>query len=107
MESDMLPDIKRKYGNTQVWLQMDGAPGHWARQVRVWTNLHFPERWIGRGGPVPWPPRSPDLTPPDFFLWEFIKNKVYGRNPTTLDELRDAIVASFHEVPVSKSVPLS
>jgi hypothetical protein len=25
----------------------------------------FPERWIGKGGPVTWPPRSPDLTPLD------------------------------------------
>jgi hypothetical protein len=23
--------------------------------------------WIGRGGPKPWPPRSPDLTPMGFF----------------------------------------
>jgi hypothetical protein len=22
-----------------------------------------------------WPPQSPDLTPPDFFLWEFFKEK--------------------------------
>lgn len=26
------------------------------------------EEWIGRAGTVPWPPRSPDLTPLDFFL---------------------------------------
>ena len=30
-------------------------------------------RWIfkkiGREGPTPWPPRSPDITPLDFFLW--------------------------------------
>jgi hypothetical protein len=23
----------------------------------------FPGRWVGRGGPTAWPPRSPDLTP--------------------------------------------
>jgi hypothetical protein len=67
MEEEMLPDILEKYGDEDVWLQMDGVPGHWATQVREWTDGHFPGRWIGRGGPVPWPPRSPDLTPPDFF----------------------------------------
>jgi hypothetical protein len=24
------------------------------------------DHWIGRGGPIPWPPHSPDLTPLDF-----------------------------------------
>ena len=27
----------------------------------------FVEKWIGRGGPVAWPPRSPDLALPDYF----------------------------------------
>ena len=29
-----------------------------------------------------------DLTPPDFFLWGFVKDKVYSRNPQTLQQLR-------------------
>ena len=24
-----------------------------------------------------WPPRSPDVTPYDFFLWEFVKDTVF------------------------------
>ncbi|KAJ8890537.1 hypothetical protein PR048_010046 [Dryococelus australis] len=28
----------------------------------------YPRRWIGRGGPVPWPARSPDLSPLNLFL---------------------------------------
>jgi hypothetical protein len=31
-------------------------------------NEKFPNVWIGRGGPIHWPPRSPDLTPMDFFV---------------------------------------
>ncbi|KAJ4431051.1 hypothetical protein ANN_19644 [Periplaneta americana] len=36
----------------------------------VWQliNGRFPYRWIGMGGPVHWPPRSPDQTQMDFFL---------------------------------------
>ena len=30
-------------------------------------NEIFDEKWIGGGGPVAWPPRSPDLTSPDYF----------------------------------------
>lgn len=28
-------------------------------------------------GDLDWPPHSPDLTPPDFFLWGYLKLKVY------------------------------
>ena len=36
-------------------------------------NEIFDEKWIGRGVPVAWRPRSPDLTLPDYFLWGFVK----------------------------------
>jgi hypothetical protein len=29
----------------------------------------FPGRWIGRGGSILWPPRSPDLTQLGFLFW--------------------------------------
>ena len=35
--------------------------------------------FISRGGPTAWPPRSPDLTQLDFFVWGFIKDVVYRR----------------------------
>jgi len=38
----------------------------------------FPNRWIGRDGPALWPPRSPDITPIDFFLWGYLKDKVFS-----------------------------
>lgn len=50
-----------------MWLQLDGAPAHFATAVRQHLNENYPQ-WIGRGGPVAWPPRSPDLTPLDFFF---------------------------------------
>ena len=47
----------------------DGAPPHFScfatDVLRV--NERFPDAWIGRGGPIPCPPRSPDLSPLDFF----------------------------------------
>ena len=38
-----------------------------------------------------YPPRSPDLTPLDFFLWEYLQNNVYAMKPTTIAELRTTI----------------
>ena len=34
-----------------------------------------------------WPARSPDLNPLDFFLWGYLKSKVYSPLPNNLDEL--------------------
>ena len=48
----------------------------------------FSDRLVAKGF---WPPRSPDLTPPDFFLWGFLKSKVYSTLPETLDELEERI----------------
>ncbi|KAJ4447058.1 hypothetical protein ANN_09047 [Periplaneta americana] len=35
-----------------------------------------------------WPPRSPDLTTPAFFLWGYLKDRVYATRPQTLDDLK-------------------
>jgi hypothetical protein len=43
--------------------QHDGAPAHYSRLVTHHLNLTFPERWIGHGGHVQWPPRSLDRIP--------------------------------------------
>ena len=37
----------------------------------------FGDRVIALNRAVEWPPRSPDLTPLDFFLWGYLKSKVY------------------------------
>ena len=65
-------------------LQLDGGnpPPHFHRNVRVFLNRVPQQRWIGRAAKgdnhlLPWPPRSPDLTPRDFFLWVFFKDSVY------------------------------
>jgi hypothetical protein len=40
---------------------------------------------------VPWPPRSPDLSPCDFFLWEYLQAEVFKHRPRSLDQLKEAI----------------
>ena len=35
--------------------------------------------------------RSPDLSPCDFFLWGYLKERVYRNRPKTLTELKIAI----------------
>ena len=75
-----------------LYFQQDGAPPHNARITTQYLNYRFPNRWIGTNGPVRWPARSPDLTPMDFFIWPFLKEKVYGQGPPlNLNQLRNRI----------------
>jgi len=78
--------------------QQDGAPPHFHFDVRAHVTANLPGRWIGRASHndsplLPWPPRSPDLTPCDFFLWGYIKDRVYVPSmPRDLPQLRQRIV---------------
>jgi hypothetical protein len=48
-----------------------------------------PGRWIGRRGAIEYTPRSPDLTPLDFYLWGTLKDEVYRQKLATLNALRE------------------
>ena len=50
----------------KAYLQQDGATAHTAHVSVVLLDDVFADRIISK---TIWPPRSPDLSPPDFFLW--------------------------------------
>lgn len=81
-----------------MWFQQDGAPPHYARAVRQHLDELFPAQWIGRGGPIVWPPRSPDLTSPDFFLWGYLKDVVFRDPPTTRENMMVRITNACREI---------
>ncbi|GFT29160.1 uncharacterized protein TNCV_3587681 [Trichonephila clavipes] len=70
--------------------------------VRIYLNATFETRWIGRGGPVLWPPRSLNLSSLGYFLWGNLKNLVYA---TPFDQEEDLVAriseatANVHEIP--------
>jgi hypothetical protein len=68
-----------------VIFQQDGAPPHWGLCVRDFLNEQFPDRWIGRDGLIPWPPRLPDITPLDSFLWGYVLDIVYRTKVRNID----------------------
>ena len=82
--------------------QQDGAPPHYALEVRKFLNDNFPGQWIGRGSEtIAWPPRSPDLTPLDFFLWGFVKDQVYSTPVADLDDLKLRINLALQNVTIN------
>lgn len=89
-----LPEINK------IIFQQDGAPPHFSKEVRAWLDASFPGRWIGRRGPISWPPRSPDLTPCDFALWGHLKQLVYAKPLKDLKSLQKAIKAACASLPL-------
>jgi len=74
-----------------LWFQQVGATAHTAViSIAAFRSLS-PQTVISRFGDVPWPPRSPDLTASDFFLWGYLKSKVYSTRPTDLHALKENI----------------
>jgi hypothetical protein len=76
LQEFFVPEIRTLRRNRSIMFQQDGAPPNFTVDVRKYLNHQFPDRWIGRDGPIRWAPRSPDLTPLDFFLWGHVKNVV-------------------------------
>lgn len=83
-----------------LWFQQDGASIHSTINVRNYLGNLFRGKWIGRYSQYPWPARSPDITPLDFFLWGYLKNKVYHRRPfQNIDHLENTIRDICLEIP--------
>ena len=50
--------------------------------------------------PSEWPPRSPDLSICDFFLWGYLKEKVFRSRPHNLEELKMRIREEIAAIPL-------
>ena len=72
-------DYKRYY------FQQDGATAHTANTVQEWLKSKFGDRFIDK---KQWPPRSPDLNPCDFYLWGYLKSRVYRPLSKSIPELK-------------------
>ncbi len=69
------------------WFQQDGARCHTAHSTTAWL--------AAKGiNTIPWPAHSPDLSPIEN-LWGMMVEDVNKGNPSTLDELKSAIRASW------------
>ena len=81
---DQLDDDELRNG----YFQRDGATCHTSNESMTEIESFFDDRIISK---ALWPPRSPDLSPPDFFLWGALKGKAYANKPRTIQELENNI----------------
>lgn len=91
--------ITEEEGLQELWFQQDGATAHTARNSLNLLRQMFPGHLVSRRGDLEWPARSPDLSVCDFFLWGYLKEKVFKHRPHTLPELRERIVEEVNAIP--------
>lgn len=64
----------------------------------------FPGIVIDLRGDLHWPLRPPDLTVSDFYLWGYLKHKIWSvlldQQPNNLSQLREAIIAECRNIDV-------
>lgn len=88
---ELLEDVPLQIRGS-IWFMHDGAPVHFSRIVREVLDDLYHAKWIGRGGPVPWPARSPDLNPLDYYLWGHLKQLVYAADVPNAATLHQRIL---------------
>ena len=99
LNNNVVPTLSQDYeiqangAFRRAWWAQDGAPSHPRIIVRDRRQELFRNRVIAFGHLREWPPRSPDLTPCDFFLWGYLKSRVYQTPPQNLEDLRNRITA--------------
>ena len=100
LKSEVVPFLKSK----RVWkksvFQQDGAKPHTSNFSLERLRKFFPGGLISGRTDFPWPSNSSDFSPLDFFLWSWLKNKVYSiPKATTCEELIARIFSAYNELP--------
>jgi hypothetical protein len=90
----LVPELISRQCLEKVIFQQDGAPPHTCTQVKGLLKNYFKNQVISHGFPVQWPSRSPDFNPLDYWLWGYLKSKVYRNNVCDLASLRNAIMSN-------------
>lgn len=93
-----VPQLQARSYFANVFFQQDRAPPHFARLVRDFLNIKFPDWWISGRGPLKRSLYSLDPIPCDFFPWGYIKSKVYATKPCDLSQFEERIHMTSSEV---------
>lgn len=93
LDNDVFSEIERIFGRTYVW-QQDNAPSHTSGYTKGFLSKIIPQY-------LPWPPKSPDLSPIEQ-IWAYIKKKLAGKHFRTKEELFNAIENEWKSIPNEK-----
>ena len=97
LETKFFPFAKKRAWVQPFHFMQDGATPHRTKEVFKAIYNVYGNQVIGLGYPkfahggIEWPSHSPELNPCDFFSWDYIKDHCYSENPTTTEDLMEAI----------------
>ena len=66
-------------------------PQYTTIRARAWLQEKFAGRVISLHTDRPWPAKSPDLSPPDYWLWGVCMQKLRKNPPATLQDLKNTV----------------
>ena len=97
LDDNLLPDCHTLYPDKDFIFQQDGAPSHTRRITQAHLEANMPE-FIGKDD---WPPKSLDLNPMDYHVWDSLSENVYeGRSKKfTERELKQKIQQCWERIP--------
>jgi hypothetical protein len=78
-----------------LWFQQDGATAHTAEISMQVLKTMFPGRLVTLFGDITWPAHSHDILVPDYFLWGYVRSKVYETRPANIADLKQEILDSI------------
>lgn len=95
-----IPELQRQgLDLSSVYFQQDGATAHTARDTMATLRTVFAGRIISRFGDITWPARSPDLSACNFFLWGYLKSRVFVSRVPNLEILKRRISEEVKAIP--------
>ena len=91
LEGFMWPIIQTLPNKNRLWFQQDGARCHTSNLSLEWIREKFGTRVISGNTAIPWPARSPDKSPLDYFLWGNSEAEIRRVKPRDLEELKEVV----------------
>ena len=88
LETFLRPKLNMLHNIDNVWYQYDGATAHTSQCAMRILREMFPGHLISLCGDISWPAHSPDLNPCNFFLWGYLKSKVYINHSCSIEQLK-------------------
>lgn len=104
LENEFIPFLLEHGIKDTSYFMQDGAKPHTSNQTLEFLHQHFEGRIISDKYQqkfdcgLSWPAYSPDLNPCDFFLWGYIKSRVYASKPTTIQDLEASITHEMSNI---------
>ena len=98
LKTKLWPAMRSTATRHQYYFQQDGAPCHCSTDALEFLKQKFSNRVISRRTDCPWPARSPDLSPLDYWFWSIMEKAVYLQKPRNIPALKRVVEEAAQRV---------